>query len=749
MKTRRLLLLIIAVLFIYGWQAPVEAQDIPTNYIQNANMEHDLNAIFWYGSWDPIYGSNGIVSHPSSFLTDDDSHSGNWSMNIVPGAYIWVSYPVRGHEEKKFKASFWYKGYFETYWNFIYRDVGMTFEDLHPSLAQYVGADTALWGGSGQDALQFNFGGDDNYTEDWTYFEFVWDFPGTIPGWGNTTMWFGAYEPAYVDDFYYGEWYDGQYSGEEELAIVNGDFEFLELNTEWLLNLAPWDAFLPSDFLSVTENHSDAGLQSLRLMDYMTGPEGDAYAEDRNVTYYLPTLGAEGQDMELSFWYKGNDAKIALEFYDDYGITQESFPLPAGASLYEDLDNPIYELDTVATFVDTVETFIDTFTVADQGSIEEIFELYIDTMTLNTATILASQNFDNPESLKLTEGAWVWSGSDNYGWDDWAAATVNDAFWSSPEALWLPGDPNWGGAEGYVDLEDNTSYILEFMYKGQLQFILDLSSTGYDPVADPDGIVPYNATAENNSITWMLNSDYWRKFRFEFTTGTWIADASMTSPANISFNIIGTYNADDLGFVDNFMAATGTVADPVVIDTMFVVIDYNYTIETTYDIDTLSTTYNDLGAIWDLPAVTDWTEWKLFWTNPAGDIGGTLTMFLDNDLSDNPDHITEAKPDFDDAHADWTYFDDFYYGFGQPDNVKSDKVQFGLKTYPNPATEMLYLSIMDPLRRIEVYNAMGQQVMVEVNPDRKLNVSGLADGIYLLNVVDEQGVVHKAKFLKR
>ncbi len=751
MKTKSLLLfLFLAIMLFQGRQTLLTAQDIPTNYIQNSNMEHDLNAIFWYGSWDPIFGNNGIVTHAADYMTQDDSHSGNWSMSIVPGAYIWVSYPIRGHEEKKFKASFWYKGYFESYWNFLYRDVGMTFEDLHPSLAEFTGADSAFYGGEGQDALQFAFGGDDHFTEDWTYFEFVWDFPGTLPGWGNTSMWYATYGPAYIDDLYYGEWYDGHYTGEETFGIINGDFEFQELNTEWLLNVAYYDAFLTSDFLSSSENHSDAGLQSLRLMDYMSvSEEGDTSLQDRNVTYYMPALGAEGEDMELSFWYKGNGAKLMLEFYDDYGVTPAQFPLPPGATLTTDLANPVYEIDTVGTQIDTIETFVDTFTVADLGENMEIFDMFIDTMTLNTATVLASQNFDDAGNLKLTTGAWVWSGSSFYEYDDWAAATTAGEAWSKPEALWLPGDPNWGGAEGYVNVEDNTSYIWEFMYIGQIQFILNLGAgTRYDLVNDPDNIVPEGATVDKNAMTWMLDSKYWKKFRFEYTQGTWLADSSVESPASVSFNLLGTYNGNDEGYVDNFMVATGTVADPVVIDTLYVVIGDNYTTETRYLIDTLSTTYNDVGAEWMLPAASDWTEWKVNWTNPTSDIGGTLTLFIDSNLPASPDYITPEKPGFDDSHAGWTYFDDFFYGLAGPKGVEPKQSQVGLYTYPNPATDILYLSIMKPLERIQVYSTLGKLMTDLQKPDRKLNVSGLSTGIYFLIVTDKDGETYKAKFLK-
>ena len=309
-------------LLAVGWQVPVQAQDIPVNYTQNPNMEHDLNSIFWYGGWDANNGSNGIAAFPSQYLTNSESHSGDWSLYFfAQWHYIWVSYPVRGHEQKRMKASFWYKGSLMSYWNFIYRDVGMTEEDLHPSLAEYVGADTAWHHIDGQNAMRFDLGGPDDWTEDWTYFEFVWDMPGTIPGWGNTAMWYADVPEAWVDDLYYGEWYDGWYSGEEPFGFINGDFEMTGLPTEWLVNVAYWDNyFLNSDFLSWTENHSpEPGLQSLRLMDYwevfpdtndVVAPydsiNQDTSFMDKNVTYYLPALNSEGEDMELSFFHKGN-----------------------------------------------------------------------------------------------------------------------------------------------------------------------------------------------------------------------------------------------------------------------------------------------------------------------------------------------------------------------------------------------------------------------------------------------------------
>jgi hypothetical protein len=285
-----------------------------------------------------------------------------------------------------------------------------------------------------------------------------------------------------------------------------------------------------------------------------------------------------------------------------------------------------------------------------------------------------------------------------------------------------------------------------------MQFILMLGANlKYDLVGDPDGIIPNDPMIDSvnaDAIYWGLESDYWRKFRFEYTQGTWLADSGVTAPATLYFDFIGTYDAADVGYMDDFMIATATVADPVEVGTLYVVKKEDYTIEITHDIDTLSTTYNQKLACWDLPAAADWTQWTLNWTNPSTDIGGTLTLLLDNEVSDTPDMITPDKPTFDDESTGWTYFDDFLYGINTGD-YNRDMVKYDLHTYPNPASDVLYLSIMVPLERIEVYNSVGQLKMNQAHPDRVLNISGLEEGIYFINATDENGVVHKSKFVKR
>ncbi len=61
--------------------------------------------------------------------------------------------------------------------------------------------------------------------------------------------------------------------------------------------------------------------------------------------------------MELSFWYKGNDASADLFFYENYGITTDDIPVPEGAQLL-----------ALETIVDTTKIKIDSTVVYDYNN---------------------------------------------------------------------------------------------------------------------------------------------------------------------------------------------------------------------------------------------------------------------------------------------------------------------------------------------------------------------------------------------
>ena len=393
---------------------------------------------------------------------------------------------------------------------------------------------------------------------------------------------------------------------------------------------------------------------------------------------------------------------------------------------------------------------------------------YLDDLTFSEVVVpvdvLAEQDFDGLDDAQPVPLDWNWSGSNFFGYNDWDGEMVEDESFSAPTSFWLPGDPEWTGSEGTItDIVDGKAYSVGFMYKGKLQFILEMGDLGYDLGTDPDGIIPADATVDEGSLVWNLESTGWVKFSYAWEQGSWLADASVTSPASMNFSFVGTYTDGDHGYVDDLVVLKSKEdvgADPLIesAELTFDVYGIDYILyDTTYIVENSSneilvdadSELEPLAIHWDLPAKADWTEWKLNWTNPSTDIGSTLTMKLNNEITATPDWISPEKVVFDDAHAGWTYFDDFVYGIGEPIGIDKDLFRYDLKTYPNPASDVLYLSIQIPLERIEVYNSLGQLQMDLDHPDRVLDIAGLNNGMYLINATDEQGIVHNAKFIKR
>ena len=82
-----------------------------------------------------------------------------------------------------------------------------------------------------------------------------------------------------------------------------------------------------------------------------------------------------------------------------------------------------------------------------------------------------------------------------------------------------------------------------------------------------------------------------------------------------------------------------------------------------------------------------------------------------------------------------------------------DYLSKAVTLYPNPATEMVSVSVSDAnimITGVEVYNVYGQLINTIVSTENplRINVSGLADGMYYVRVTTDNGVVTK-NFVKR
>ncbi len=67
--------------------------------------------------------------------------------------------------------------------------------------------------------------------------------------------------------------------------------------------------------------------------------------------------------------------------------------------------------------------------------------------------------------------------------------------------------------------------------------------------------------------------------------------------------------------------------------------------------------------------------------------------------------------------------------------------------FPNPTDNQLYIQTNEPIQQIDIFNINGQQINTTPLHDAVLSVGDLANGLYLLRITTENGVVMK-KFIK-
>jgi hypothetical protein len=714
-------------LVLFGFLAGGFSQtcDVPPNYFQDANFEHKLSPLVWTGAFDWIsWGAWQPYTHPDFWVTDTtETHSGKKCLVITANSWIWPGVTTVGFEEKSMKMSFWYKAPLGkmAFWMFFYRDAKLTREEVRPpvNMNYLVGADTAYItqtaGTTDDEAIYFEMPA----AKDWTYFEFKFDYPGSILGPAMTLMFWSEFTAGFIDDAYYGIDYDCVYNGEEPVELTNPDFEAEQLGPEWLINGGTQDLFVTTD-----ENHTDLGTQSMQLW------------KNHNATYYMPALGTEGKDMSLNFWHKGNAGTVKLNFYEDYGVGTDDIPVPEGATLVVDsIPEYVTENDTVIV-IDTIYDHSEILSGVPTGNmISEINTEVVDTVGM------FFQDFEVGNNPPLPIDG-QWSG---YFYADWAATMPAHIFYSPYHALYLPGDPGWTGVWGAPGgFADNKAYSFDFMYKGKLTFELFIGRDFKYPLdLDPDGIVPENASlTEEGGLHWDLDASDWTKFSFAWPMDTWLADSGITAPATLGFNFAGTSDWNDVGYVDDLHIASSAdelgaedyintvnevtnvyAIDKVEIDTNIeeVVVDTTWTLD-------------PLALAWDLPASDEWSDFNFSWTNPEGDIGGTLTMVLSPAAGEGADTII--------------YFDDF--NFGIPTGIPNHESKaLSIVVYPNPASDVLYLKTSMELKCASFFNTMGQKVKTIDNPAGQLSLSGLSAGVYILQVTNREGVNYKARFVKK
>jgi len=70
-----------------------------------------------------------------------------------------------------------------------------------------------------------------------------------------------------------------------------------------------------------------------------------------------------------------------------------------------------------------------------------------------------------------------------------------------------------------------------------------------------------------------------------------------------------------------------------------------------------------------------------------------------------------------------------------------------MNLFPNPVSDMLSIKSHSEIKKLAVFNLLGQKVMVKENTNI-LNVNKLKPGAYILKIVDENDSVSTKKFIK-
>ena len=136
-------------------------------------------------------------------------------------------------------------------------------------------------------------------------------------------------------------------------------------------------------------------------------------------------------------------------------------------------------------------------------------------------------------------------------------------------------------------------------------------------------------------------------------------------------------------------------------------------------------------------------------TNGVGEIDTSLlhTSWIGN-LSQLELYIRNDNANAGSTNGNFTInYIEFYYAetAGLADSNLSDENSIHL--FPNPVKDILSIKSPSILKKLEVFNVLGQKVMGRENTN-SLNVTKLNSGAYILKTINENGTVSTKKFIK-
>ena len=93
-------------------------------------------------------------------------------------------------------------------------------------------------------------------------------------------------------------------------------------------------------------------------------------------------------------------------------------------------------------------------------------------------------------------------------------------------------------------------------------------------------------------------------------------------------------------------------------------------------------------------------------------------------------------------YGDQASFDVHFFNNGVDTHEKNNAC-----IYPNPAKDVLNIILSD-VRNIEIYDLLGKMMLSEANPDSRINVSSLSQGLYIVKITTDNDC-YTEKFIKK
>ncbi len=82
-------------------------------------------------------------------------------------------------------------------------------------------------------------------------------------------------------------------------------------------------------------------------------------------------------------------------------------------------------------------------------------------------------------------------------------------------------------------------------------------------------------------------------------------------------------------------------------------------------------------------------------------------------------------------------------------NVSETALDNDIWIYPNPCSNDIQIKTAKHFTRLEIYSAIGTKIrQMEFNPNGKINVSDLTNGLYFIVLTEKNGTKHTRKILK-